>query len=189
MKKVKFLSKRCSAYVAKIVFMCFSFLLPQTNSFSLPNKAIEGKEFYIAEKSNNGDIPRNHLPESETVPSTLKYSKDHLWVDIKGDEAIVGITDYAQKTLDTFVHIEISEEDTTIDRNQAFGKIEAQKVVSTLNMPFAGKILEVNELVVDNPETINNDPYGKGWIIRIKIARPEEISLLMDSEQYRDIIK
>lgn len=108
------------------------------------------------------------------IPEDLHYTKDHEWIKIEGDIAIVGITDFAQSKLGDIVYVEIETEGETIASGKIFGTIEAVKTVSDLFMPASGKVLEVNPALGSNPEIVNSDPYGKGWLIRIKITNEEE---------------
>jgi len=104
------------------------------------------------------------------IPSNLKYTKDHEWISVEGDLAIVGITDFAQKELGDIVFIEVETLDETLDAEETFGTIEAVKTVSDMFMPVSGTVTEFNEALADAPETVNKDPYGKGWIIKIKMS-------------------
>jgi len=107
---------------------------------------------------------------------------------VEGDEAYVGITDYAQSELGEIVFVDITTEGETINQDETFGSIEAVKTVSDLNMPVTGEVLEVNEAINDQPELVNNDPYGEGWMIKISIALPEELDTLLDAEGYKTLI-
>jgi glycine cleavage system H protein len=122
------------------------------------------------------------------IPENLKYTKDHEWLKLDGDEATIGITDFAQKELGDIVFVEVDTVDETLDKEETFGTIEAVKTVSDLFMPVAGDVLEFNEALESAPETINSDPYGEGWIIRIKIANPEDLDDLFDAAAYNDLI-
>ena len=121
-------------------------------------------------------------------PKGLKYTKDHEWLDINGDNAIIGITDFAQNQLGDIVFIDIENEGQTLEREEVFGCIEAVKTVSDLFMPINGKILSFNNKLNDQPELINTDPYGKGWIIKIAIYNHSEIEDLLDSISYQAMI-
>ncbi len=123
------------------------------------------------------------------IPSNLRYTKDHEWIRVEGDEAYVGITDYAQSELGEIVFVDITTEGETINQDETFGSIEAVKTVSDLNMPVTGEVLEVNEAINDQPELVNNDPYGEGWMIKISIALPEELDTLLDAEGYKTLIR
>lgn len=118
------------------------------------------------------------------VPANLKYTKDHEWLKVNGEEALVGITDFAQHELGDIVFVEVETIGENLAQHESFGTIEAVKTVSDMFMPVAGEILEFNELLTTNPETINKDPYEKGWVIRIRIANPGEIAGLLDAGQY-----
>lgn len=122
------------------------------------------------------------------IPQTLKYTEDHEWIKIDGDVATVGITDFAQSELGDIVYVEIETEGDTIDANEVFGTVEAVKTVSDLFMPLSGEIIEVNEALEDAPETVNDDPYEKGWMIKIKLSSPEEAEKLMNSDDYKSHI-
>lgn len=121
-------------------------------------------------------------------PNELKYTADHEWVRINGSEAVIGITDFAQSELGEIVYVDVDTVGETIDRNEVFGSIEAVKTVSDLMMPLTGEILEVNEELEDNPELVNEDPYGKGWIIKVAIADPAEADELLDATSYQEKI-
>ena len=122
------------------------------------------------------------------IPENLKYTKDHEWLKIEGGEAIVGITDFAQKELGDIVFIEVETVNETLNIEETFGTIEAVKTVSDLFMPVSGEVIEFNETLESNPEIINSDPYGKGWIIKIRMSKPEEANMLIDTSQYNDLI-
>jgi glycine cleavage system H protein len=123
------------------------------------------------------------------IPENLKYSSDHEWVKIDGDEALVGITDFAQKELGDIVFVEVETVDETLDKEEVFGTIEAVKTVSDLLMPVGGTILEFNENLEDNPELINTTPYGDGWIIRLKVSDLGEVDDLLDAAAYKELIE
>lgn len=122
------------------------------------------------------------------IPANLKYSKEHEWVKVDGNEAYIGITDFAQSELGDIVFVEVDTEGETIDADEVFGTIEAVKTVSDLFMPISGEILSLNEKLEDEPELINTDPYGDGWIIKVKIADEVELAKLMDADAYKDLI-
>ncbi len=124
-----------------------------------------------------------------TFPENLKYTKEHEWILIDGDTATVGITDFAQRELGDIVYVEVDTEGEELDRDEVFGTVEAVKTVSDLFMPVSGEVLEFNEALEDEPELINKDPYGKGWIIKIKVLNPEETDDLLDAETYKKNIK
>ena len=122
------------------------------------------------------------------IPSNLKYTKDHEWVLIDGDTATVGITDFAQKELGDIVYVEVETLDQTLDKDEVFGTVEAVKTVSDLFLPLSGEIVEFNDDLESNPENVNSDPYGKGWMIKVKIANPAEVDELLSSDAYKELI-
>jgi glycine cleavage system H protein len=122
------------------------------------------------------------------IRSELKYTKDHEWVEVEGSQATVGITDYAQGELGDIVYVEIESLDESLEKEEVFGSVEAVKTVSDLFLPVSGKVIEINESLEDSPELINEDPYEKGWIIRMEIENPEELKDLLDSESYKKLI-
>jgi glycine cleavage system H protein len=119
------------------------------------------------------------------LPDNLKYTQDHEWVLVDGDVATVGITDFAQGELGDIVFVEIETEGETLDKGEIFGTVEAVKTVSDLFMPVTGEVVEVNEALSDNPEVVNKDPYGEGWMIKIKISNEEELAELLSPEDYK----
>lgn len=121
-------------------------------------------------------------------PSELKYTKDHEWVKINGSEATIGITDFAQRELGDIVYVDISTIGETIDREAVFGTVEAVKTVSDLFMPLSGEVLEMNKDIDSAPESVNNDPYGKGWMIKIKITNEAEVNDLLSADDYKKLI-
>ena len=123
------------------------------------------------------------------IPDNLKYTKDHEWVKIDGDEALIGITEFAQKELGDIVFIEVETEGESLDAGEAFGTIEAVKTVSDLFMPLAAEVLKFNEELEANPEIVNKDPYGEGWIIKIKITDPLGLDELLDAESYKELVE
>ena len=122
------------------------------------------------------------------VPSNLKYTKDHEWVQLDGDVATVGITDFAQSELGDIVYVEVETLDETLDQEEVFGTVEAVKTVSDLLLPLSGEIIEFNEALESEPEKVNSDPYGEGWMIRIKISDSSKWDDLMNEEQYKALI-
>lgn len=122
------------------------------------------------------------------IPSNLKYTKDHEWVLIDGDVATVGITDFAQKELGDIVYVEVETLDQTLDKDEVFGTVEAVKTVSDLFLPLTGEIIEFNDALERTPEDVNSDPYGKGWMVKIKIANTAEVSELLSSDDYKQLI-
>ena len=122
------------------------------------------------------------------IPTQLKYTKDHEWVKIDGEIATIGITDFAQGELGDIVYIDIDSIGNDLDGNEIFGTVEAVKTVSDLFMPIKGKVLEINSDIESTPEIVNEDPYGKGWIIKIEIPEDQDISNLLSDEEYRNLI-
>ena len=122
------------------------------------------------------------------IPAELKYTKDHEWVKIEGDIATVGITDFAQGELGDIVYVEVETLDETLDKEEVFGTVEAVKTVSDLFLPLSGEIIEFNESLEDEPEKVNTDPYGEGWMIKIKINDSSELEGLMSDEDYKALI-
>ena len=121
-------------------------------------------------------------------PENLKYTKDHEWIRIDGDEAVVGITEFAQGELGDIVYVDISTEGETLDMEAVFGTVEAVKTVSDLFLPISGQILEVNKSLDNAPESVNTDPYGAGWMIKMRISKPAELDSLLSAEQYKSLI-
>ena len=117
-------------------------------------------------------------------PDNIRYTSEHEWIHVEGDEAYVGITDYAQSELGEIVFIDVPTEGETVAQGEVFGSIEAVKTVSDLNMPVTGEVLEINGALDAQPELVNNDPYGEGWIIRISVKDPAELNSLMDAAAY-----
>lgn len=122
------------------------------------------------------------------IPAQLKYTKDHEWISIEGDVATVGITDFAQGELGDIVYVEVETVDETLDIDEIFGTVEAVKTVSDLFLPLSGEIIEFNSLLEDEPEKVNSDPYGEGWMIKIKISDPSEVDKLLSAEAYKEVI-
>lgn len=122
------------------------------------------------------------------IPAELKYTKDHEWVKIDGDTAIVGITDFAQGELGDIVYVEVETLDETLDKEEVFGSVEAVKTVSDLFLPLSGEIVAFNEALEDAPENVNTDPYGEGWMIKIKFTDSSEIDHLMSADDYKALI-
>ena len=119
------------------------------------------------------------------IPSDLRYTKEHEWIRVEGEIAYVGITDYAQSELGEIVFVDINTVGETLAQDEVFGSVEAVKTVSDLNMPVAGEVLEINEAINDQPELVNNDPYGEGWMIKISVADPAELDTLLDAAGYQ----
>ena len=122
------------------------------------------------------------------IPDNLKYTKEHEWVRLEGDVAVVGITDFAQGELGDIVFVEVETVDEKLDADEVFGTVEAVKTVSDLFLPVAGEIVEFNEAVEDDPALVNNDPYGEGWLIKVKVSNPADVDGLLDGEAYKDVI-
>ena len=118
-------------------------------------------------------------------PNDLKYSRSHEWVRVEGSEAVVGLTDYAQEELGDIVYIELPEEGGQVEKETAFGVVESVKATEDLFSPVSGKVVEVNSPLDDSPETVNEDPYGDGWLIRLEMTDPDELKDLMNAEQYQ----
>ena len=122
------------------------------------------------------------------IPANLKYTKDHEWISIEGDVATVGITDFAQKELGDIVYVEVETLDQTLEKDEVFGTVEAVKTVSDLFLPLAGEIIAFNDDLESTPESVNSDPYGAGWMIKIKIANMDEVEGLLSSDSYKELI-
>ena len=122
------------------------------------------------------------------IKPKLKYTKDHEWISIDGDNATIGITDYAQGELGDIVYVEIEALGEELEKEEIFGSVEAVKTVSDLFLPVSGEITELNEGLEDNPELINDDPYGEGWIIKMKISNQSELSDLLSADDYKELI-
>jgi glycine cleavage system H protein len=122
------------------------------------------------------------------IPTNLKYTKDHEWVSVDGDIATVGITDFAQKELGDIVYVEVETLDQTLSKDEVFGTVEAVKTVSDLFLPLSGEIIEFNDSLESDPEKVNTDPYGEGWMVKVKISDVSEIETLLSSEDYKALI-
>jgi len=122
------------------------------------------------------------------IPSNLNYTKDHEWVSINGEIATVGITDFAQKELGDIVYVEVESLDQTLAKDEVFGTVEAVKTVSDLFLPLSGEIIEFNDNLESNPDTVNGDPYGKGWMVKVKFSDASEMEDLLTSEDYKVLI-
>ncbi|MDG1022693.1 MAG: glycine cleavage system protein GcvH [Flavobacteriaceae bacterium] len=122
------------------------------------------------------------------VPAELKYTKDHEWIKVEGDTATIGITDFAQGELGDIVYIEVESLDETLEADAVFGTVEAVKTVSDLFMPVAGEIIAFNDSLEDTPETVNEDPYGAGWMIKVKVSDPEALENLLDATAYTTLV-
>jgi glycine cleavage system H protein len=124
----------------------------------------------------------------ESYPAELKYHREHDWARIEGDEAVLGITWFAQDALGELVHYEAPEAGSTVTRDQAYGEVESVKAVSDVIAPVSGEVVDVNNKVVDEPETVNADPYGEGWLVRIRLSDPSEVGDLLDAEAYKQVV-
>jgi len=122
------------------------------------------------------------------IPAELKYTKDHEWIKIDGDTATVGITDFAQGELGDIVYVEVETVDETLDQEEIFGTVEAVKTVSDLFLPLSGEIIEFNEKLEDEPELVNTDPYGDGWMIKIKFSDSSQIDSLLTAAAYQELV-
>ena len=122
------------------------------------------------------------------IPSDLQYTKDHEWVKVEGDVATVGITDFAQGELGDIVYVEVETIDETLEKDEVFGSVEAVKTVSDLFLPLSGEIIGFNESLEDDPEKVNTDPYGDGWMVKIKISDSSEIDDLLSDADYKELI-
>jgi glycine cleavage system H protein len=125
---------------------------------------------------------------TESYPENLRYHPEHDWARVEGDEATLGITWYAQDSLGELVHYEPPDADATIVKDAAYGEVESVKAVSDLIAPLSGEVLEINAQVVDAPETVNEDPYGDGWLVRIRLNNPAELDVLLDVEAYKALL-
>ncbi len=123
------------------------------------------------------------------IPENLKYTKDHEWIRVEGDEAVVGITDYAQGELGDIVFIEIETEGEDLAQEEVFGTIEAVKTVSDMFMPIGGEVIEVNAKLEESPEVVNKDPYGDGWLIKVELAVMAQVEVLLDTEAYIAVLE
>jgi glycine cleavage system H protein len=123
------------------------------------------------------------------VPENLHYSKDHEWVRVDGDVAIIGITDYAQNSLGDVVYVELPKTGDDFSANESFGSVESVKAVSEIFTPVTGEVLEINQALTDEPETVNSDPYGDGWMIRLRMSNPGEVDSLLTAAEYEDFTK
>lgn len=122
------------------------------------------------------------------IPADLKYTKDHEWCKIDGNVVTIGVTDFAQSELGDIVFVEVETEGETLDKEEVFGTIEAVKTVSDLFMPIAGEVIEFNEEIEASPELVNDDPYGNGWMIKVKVSNPSDLDELLDADAYKEIV-
>jgi glycine cleavage system H protein len=129
------------------------------------------------------------LAAAESYPDDLKYHPEHDWARVDGDEAALGVTWFAQDALGELVHYEPPETGTTIRKDESYGEVESVKAVSDLIAPLSGEVVEVNQRVVDEPEVVNDDPYGEGWLIRVRVTDPAEVDSLLDAEAYRKTLE
>ena len=129
------------------------------------------------------------MAAEESYPEGLKYHSEHDWARVEGDEATLGITWYAQDALGEIVHYEAPSEGDSLAKDESYGEVESVKAVSDLISPLSGEVVEVNGKVVDAPETINEDPYGEGWLVRIRLSEPAEADALLDADAYRRLLE
>ncbi|MBK7128065.1 MAG: glycine cleavage system protein GcvH [Crocinitomicaceae bacterium] len=122
------------------------------------------------------------------IPSDLKYTKEHEWVRVEGDTAVIGITDFAQRELGDIVYVEIETVGESLAREAVFGTVEAVKTVSDLFMPVSGEVVEMNKGIESNPESVNADPYGKGWMIKVKLSDASEVASLLSADDYKKLV-
>jgi glycine cleavage system H protein len=125
---------------------------------------------------------------AESYPEDLKYHEEHDWARVEGDEAVLGITWFAGDALGELVHFEPPEVGAAVSKDESYGEVESVKAVSDVIAPLSGEVLDVNQQVVDAPETVNEDPYGKGWLIRIRLSDPDEADSLLDADAYRQLL-
>jgi glycine cleavage system H protein len=128
------------------------------------------------------------VPAAESYPEELRYHAEHDWARVEGDEAVLGVTWFAQDSLGELVHYEAPEAGATVTKDQPYGEVESVKAVSDVIAPLSGEILEVNQRVVDEPELVNEDPYGAGWMVRIRLSDPSEVDGLLDAGGYRAVL-
>jgi glycine cleavage system H protein len=125
---------------------------------------------------------------TESYPAELKYHREHDWARVEGDEAVLGITWFAQDALGELVHYEAPEEGAAVTKDQPYGEVESVKAVSDVIAPLSGEVIEVNRKVVDAPETVNADPYGEGWLVRVRLTKPAEAEELLDADAYQQVV-
>jgi glycine cleavage system H protein len=128
------------------------------------------------------------LAAAESYPDDLKYHRDHDWARVEGDEAVLGITWFAQDALGELVHFEAPTAGSNVAKDSSYGEVESVKAVSDVTAPLSGEVLAVNQAVVDAPETVNDDPYGRGWLIRVRLTDPSEVESLLDVESYKQVL-
>jgi glycine cleavage system H protein len=124
-----------------------------------------------------------------SIPANLKYTKDHEWARIEGNRVVVGVTSHAQEALGDVVYVELPKVGSTVAAHKQFGVIESTKAVSELFSPLSGKVVKVNEALTDNPQTVNSDPYGAGWILEIELSDSKELASLLDASSYENLLK
>ena len=122
------------------------------------------------------------------IPAELKYTKDHEWIKVEGDVITIGITDFAQSELGDIVYVEVETLDETLEAEEVFGTVEAVKTVSDLFLPVAGEVIEFNEALEDEPETVNSDPYGAGWMVKVKVSDASQLDELLSADDYKALI-
>ena len=122
------------------------------------------------------------------IPQELKYTRDHEWIRVEGDTVTIGITDFAQNELGDIVYVEVETVDETLDKEEVFGTVEAVKTVSDLYLPISGEIIEFNESLEDEPEKVNSDPYGEGWMIKVKFSDESQLEELLSADAYKEIL-
>jgi glycine cleavage system H protein len=128
------------------------------------------------------------VASTESYPPELKYHREHDWARVDGDEATLGITWFAQDALGELVHYEAPDEGSTVTKDQPYGEVESVKAVSDVIAPLSGEVVEVNRKAVDEPETVNEDPYGEGWLVRVRMTDPSEVESLLDVEAYKQVV-
>ena len=128
------------------------------------------------------------MAAAESYPDDLRYHRDHDWARVEDDEAVLGITWFAQDALGELVHFEPPEDGANVAKDSSYGEVESVKAVSELIAPLSGEVLEVNRRVVDEPEIVNDDPYGEGWLVRIRLSEPDEVDSLLDAEAYKQLL-
>lgn len=122
------------------------------------------------------------------IPEELKYTKDHEWIRVEGDQVVIGVTDFAQKELGDIVYVDVDTEGDTVEKEEVFGSVEAVKTVSDLFMPVTGEVVAFNEELEDAPEMVNNDPYGDGWMIKVVVSDVSELEDLLSADEYKDLV-
>ena len=128
------------------------------------------------------------MAAAESYPDDLKYHREHDWARVEADEAVLGVTWFAQDALGELVHYEAPAAGSTVTKDSSYGEVESVKAVSDIIAPLSGEVIEVNQAVVDAPETVNDDPYGAGWLIRIRLSDPSEVDSLLDAESYKQVL-